>query len=203
MAKRRNGSNRRKARKAANFNQAVPRKRSKKKPDQLEKPAYNKEVPDPGWAATLPENAFPRDGQTTQEDLWSLNTGMANQFAGKTFENYVRALNTLLPGAAGGHQAGLPSHIAPAAQPASIVRNGIQAISRELLNHFIEQAHCNFQAANALARSRSPDDFVKVQSEFAKDNLNSILDAASRILIVATQMTIEAVRITQLARSRV
>lgn len=200
MAKRRRAApNRRKASKVVKLNQAVPRKRSEKK-SQFQKAAYSQKEMNPGSSDTQPNGSRP--GHTTGEDLWSLSAGMANQFAGNTLENYARAFSIFLP-AAREQQVGLPSQILPMAQSPSFMRNGAQAITRELLNHFIGQMDRNFEAVNALTRSRSPHDFFEIQTDLAKGNLDSMLEAASRILIVAMQMTTQAVRLKQLGGGRV
>ena len=190
---------RRKARKSMSFNQTVPKKRSKKKADQLRKGAYSQEALESSTSGKPPDNRSGAEGDpeqvvTTREDLWSLSTAMASQFAGRTLENYARAFSVPLP-----LQTGQPvgRQAMPRGQLPSLTRNGVQAIGRELMSHFIEQGHRQFQAANALARSRSPQDFLKVQIDLAKGNFDSFLEAAGRIFVIGVQMGTEAVRLSQ------
>jgi hypothetical protein len=83
------------------------------------------------------------------------------------------------------------------------MRNGVLAVTRELLNQFTQQADHNFQAMNALTRSRSPQELFKVQSELAKGTFDSILQSASRISIIAIQMITQAGRLNPLSRTQI
>lgn len=199
MAKRRTTPTPRKARKVMNLNQTVQRKRSEKKFHRSS--AFSQEL-DRGSAAR-PEEASRPQANNTRQDLWNLSTGMANQFAGTTLENYARTISALLP-AAGRQEAwpSLPMEITPITKSSALMRGALQAANRELLEHFIEQVHRNLEAMSALARTRSPQDLFSIQSNFAKAQLNSLLEATSRLLIIAIEMTTEAVRINQLRRSQ-
>ena len=187
MAKKRASANRRKKRKVMSLNQAVHRKRSQKRSHH----PYRPHALEPGSSTS--SEAWEPQRHNTGEDL----AGLANQFA-KTLETYARGFRTFLPPSGAQQDSAPPRTLLPL----SVMGNGLQVINRELLNHFMEQVHRMFQAMTALTRSRSPQDFFRVQSDLAKRNLDSVLEAASRILVVVVQMTTEAIRLNQLGRSR-
>jgi hypothetical protein len=176
----------RSTRKGVNYNQPVHRKRSAQRPSKV---AYSQDALEPisTQEATNPD--------TAREDL----SGLASQFAG-TLEKYARAFSSLMPPSEGQKVGSAPKTM-PMQQSGSLARNATQAVNRELLNHFIEQADRTFQAMVALTTSRSPQDFLRIQTDFVKANLDSVLEAAKRILIVLAQMTTEFIRLAQLARA--
>jgi hypothetical protein len=186
MAKKISSAGRRKLRRGMSLNQSVQRKRSRSPGSK--KLAYKPEEVDPLSAA----EAASEPGAIAGVDL----PGLANDFA-RTLDKYARAFS-----ASGRQQiATTPLMFAPE-QSGSLARNGIQAINRELLNHFIEQLHRIFQAMSAIVGTRSPQEMIKVQLDLAKANMESAMQAASCILNVVVQMTTEAIRLNQLARSQ-
>lgn len=186
MAKRRAAPKRRQS-KVMKLNQAMPTKRSEK-PSQPRK-ANRQEAPSESVTSVSETSSH----QTARQDLWSLSTGMANEFAEKSLENFARTFGFLPPPS---------SRIVPAAQPPSRIQNGVIAVTRELINQFTQQADHNFQAMNALTRSRSSHELFKVQTEFAKGTFDSILQAAGRTSIIAIKMITEAGRIGQFNRGK-
>lgn len=185
MAKRRAAPKRRQASKVMKLDQGMPTKRSEK-PNQPRKAFRQKALSESVSSVRSIETSSRPEGQT--QDLWSMSTEMANQLAEKSLENFARTFGLLPPPA---------PRIVPAAHPPSLMRNGVLAVTRELLNQFTQQADHNFQAMNALTRSRSAHELFKVQTELAKGTFDSILQAAGRISVIAIKMTAEAGRIGQ------
>jgi Phasin protein len=187
MAKRR-AAPKRQAKKTMNFNRAAPRKRGPRKIDNVRHVAYNAEALDQGIAAAASDKASERAQETRRDDLWTVSTRMANQLAQNTMDNYARAFSVSMPPLAS--QLAAPSGMS-VATTSSLIRNGVQAIVREFLKQFAQQAHYNMQAVNALARTRSPRDAFLVQGDLAKDNIDSLMQGTIRISAISLQMAIE------------
>jgi Phasin protein len=190
MTTKRRGTPKRRQAKIATFHQtAPPRKRSKRKAELPHKAGAGQEALQPGVFQATVEKASEATGNTLQEDVWSLGTKMANQFAEGAMEPYTRAFSIfMLP--LGKQQAEVLSRLPGRA----LSPNGVQAITRELINHLAQQVHLNFQAVNALTTSRSPLDLLRAQSDLAKGTFESIVQTASRISLIATRMATEAGR---------
>lgn len=196
MAKRRVTPKRRQV-KIATFHQpAPPRKRSQRKTGLPHKAGAGQEALQPGVFQATMEKASEPTGNTLQEDVWSLGSKMANQFAEGAMEQYTQAFRISMP-SLGKQQAELLSRLPIGRTPSP---NGVQAITRELVNHLAQQVHLNFQAMNALAASRSPLDLLRAQSDLAKGTFESIVQAASRMSLIATRMGTEAGRPSQPSR---
>jgi hypothetical protein len=173
------------------LDQVVPRKRSAKKSDQVQKATYSQEGLEAGSSAVPPKKiSEPERNSARQDDLWSLSTEIANQFAERTMENYNRAFNIALSPPSS-QQREPPSQMLPMAPPPSLMTNGVQAITREVLNQLTQQVHHNFEAMNAVARSRSPQDYVGLQIALVKGNYESMMQSAIRIGVIAFQMAVE------------
>ena len=69
-----------------------------------------------------------------------------------------------------------------------------RAITRELLGYVAQQMRLNLQSINALPRSRSPQELLIVQGNFVKATSENILEAASSIFRIASQMAAEVGR---------
>ena len=177
MAKRRAAPKRR-AKKVISFHQAAGRKRSEPKADLLRKAVYSQEALEPGNLKVPLEKASEPTGNAAREDVWNLSTKMAKQFAEGAQDN-ARTFGIFMP---------------PLATP-SLMRNGMQAITRELLEFWAEQIHLNLQSVSALPTSRTPQDLLIVQSHLAKATLESMFQVTSRISSITIQIASEAGRL--------
>ena len=191
MAKRRTASKRRakkvpkrRPNKVMSFHQAARRKRSapqrdqpEPKGDRLQKAAYNAEVLEPDNLKE-PTKASELPGNDPREDVSSLSMKMTKQFAEGTAKESTRAISIFIP---------------PLANPL-LTRNATVAITRELFGYVAQQVRLNLQSMNALPRSRSPQELLIVQGNFAKATSENIFEAASSIFRIASQMAAEVGR---------
>ena len=190
MAKRRTASKRRakkvskrRPNKVMSFHQAARRKRSEPQRDQppkgdrLQKAAYSAEVLKPDNLKE-PTKASELPGNDPREDVSSLSMKMTKQFAEGTAKESTRAISIFIP---------------PLANPL-LTRNATVAITRELFGYVAQQVRLNLQSMNALPRSRSPQELLIVQGNFAKATSENIFEAASSIFRIASQMAAEVGR---------
>jgi hypothetical protein len=124
---------------------------------------YGQETLQPGVFQATTEKSLEPTGNTPQENLWTLSTKMGSQLAEGAIKQYGVVFGISMPPLA--KQAELLSRLPIARTPSP---NGVQAITRELVNHLAQQMHLNFQAMNALTASRSPLDLLRAQTDLAK-----------------------------------
>ncbi len=174
MAKRRTALKRRQAKKVMRLHQAAPRKRSEPKADRLQQAVYSQEALEP----EVPIEREQPTGIAAGEDVWNLSTKMAAQFADGA-QDHARTFGIFMP---------------PLATP-SLMRNGMQAITWELLNFWAAQMHLNLQSVSAFPTSRTPQNLLIVQSNLARETMKSMFEVTSRISSITIQMASEAGRL--------
>ena len=76
----------------------------------------------------------------------------------------------------------------------SILVRGFQDLSREWLGLPQALLQRNIERYSALLGCRSAEDIVAVQGDFARDNLQAMVDSGQRIAEVSTRVTSEAAR---------
>ena len=79
----------------------------------------------------------------------------------------------------------------------SVLARGAQEISQEVFGLIQERVRKNADAVNQLARVRSVQDFVAVQSDLARDNLEQVIETNKRIAETSLRIAEEAARIVQ------
>jgi phasin family protein len=77
----------------------------------------------------------------------------------------------------------------------SVLTRGAQEISHEVFGHVQERVQKNAEAVNRIAGVRSVQDFVAVQSDLARDNLQQVIDLNKRIAERSLRIADEAARI--------
>ena len=79
----------------------------------------------------------------------------------------------------------------------SVLARGAQEISQEVFGLIQERVRKNADAVNQIARVRSVQDLVAVQSDLARDNLQQVIDATRRIAETSLRIADEAAGIIQ------
>ena len=77
-------------------------------------------------------------------------------------------------------------------QATAVLAQGAQEISREWLGSAQERLEKNIDGLNALARCRSVQDCVAVQSELVRDNLQQVIDTNRRLSEVSVRVAQDA-----------
>ena len=82
-------------------------------------------------------------------------------------------------------------------QATAVLAQGAQEISRDWLGLAQERLQTNIDGLNALARCRSVQDFVAVQTDLVRDNLQHSLDSNRRLSEVSVRVAQDASRTIQ------
>jgi hypothetical protein len=80
------------------------------------------------------------------------------------------------------------------AQSNTVLVRGFQDVSREWFELSQKRLQTNLEGLNALARCRSMNDFVAVQSSLIRDNLEQTVDNSRRMAELTMQLADEAAR---------
>jgi phasin family protein len=133
-----------------------------------------------------------RNAETLQQ-AWDTGTKIASQFAEQSMKSLASAFG--VPGEAGRNAAEQSTrNLESIAQSGTVITNGMQAISREMVEFARKRMERNMERVDALTNCRTPHDVVEAQTEFARDNLEDFVQSTRRIAELALQMADEASR---------
>src|SRR3954454_7775721 len=79
----------------------------------------------------------------------------------------------------------------------SVLARGAQEVSQEVFGFVQERARKNADAVNQIARVRSVQDFVAVQSDLARANLEQVFEVNKRLAETSLRIAEEAGRVIQ------
>jgi phasin family protein len=82
-------------------------------------------------------------------------------------------------------------------QASTVLARGFQEVSHEVLGLVQDRVQKNIDAVNRLAGCRSVQDFVAVQSDLARDNLQQLIDTNKRVAELSVRVADEAARAIQ------
>jgi phasin family protein len=85
-------------------------------------------------------------------------------------------------------------NIETVSQASTVLVRGFQEVSQELLAVAQDRLKKNTESLSRIAQCRSVQDFVAVQSELIRDNLEQLLDATRRVAEVSLRSAEEATK---------
>jgi phasin family protein len=143
-------------------------------------------------AARAGAEMMQRNTETVQH-AWETGGKMATQICERSFERFARAFGLSGEGA---QQATEQSsrNLESIVQSGTILADGMQSISRELLDFARKRVEQNLHRVDALASCRTPQEMMAVQSDLVRDNLEDLVQSTRRIAEISMQMADEAVR---------
>ena len=83
-------------------------------------------------------------------------------------------------------------NIETVSQASTVLVRGFQEVSQELIALAQDRLKKNTESLSRIAQCRSVQDFVAVQSELARDNLQQLVDATRRVAEVSLRSAEEA-----------
>lgn len=127
--------------------------------------------------------------QRVVENSFDVLSEMARRSTGQALQMFGRS---------GGEPQGLTGHgsdnVKSVARSNTVLTQGIQDLSREWLELSQKRLQTNLDGLNALARCRSVNDIVTVQSSLIRDNLEQTVDNSRRMAELTMQLADEATR---------
>src|SRR4051812_15966907 len=84
----------------------------------------------------------------------------------------------------------------------SVLARGAQEVSQEVFGFVQERVRKHADAVNQIARVRSVQDFVAVQSDLARDNLWQVIETNKRVAETSLRIAEEAGRVIQAQANR-
>ena len=84
----------------------------------------------------------------------------------------------------------------------TVLARGAQEVSQQLFDFVQGQLQRNLDAVNRIARSRSVQDGMAVQSELVRDNLQQVIDANRRVAELSVRVSDEAAHTISASQAR-
>jgi hypothetical protein len=127
--------------------------------------------------------------QQVVENSFGLISDLARRSTGQAMQMFARP-----SGEARGLAEQASDEVRSAAQPNAVLARGLQDVSREWFELSQKRLQTNLEGLNALARCRSMNDFVTVQSSLIRDNLEQTVDNSRRMAELTMKLADEATR---------
>jgi phasin family protein len=141
-----------------------------------------------------------RSAETARDSLQSgLNTA-ADSFRSLSDE-FTRVLGLSGPQAREVAQRS-SENIQAVSQASTVLARGAQEVSREFFGLVQDRLTKNLEAVNRMVGCRSVQDFMAVQSDVARDNLQQVIETNRRVAEVSLRTSGEASKIIQAASNR-
>ncbi len=136
-----------------------------------------------------------RSAETARDTLQSgLNT--ATETFQRINDQFTRVLGFSGP-QAGEVTRRSSENIQAVSQVSSVLVRGTQEVSQELLGLTRDRLTKNLDAFNRIAGCRSVQEFLAIQSELARDNLQQVIDTNRRVAEVSLRIADEAAQVIQ------
>jgi phasin family protein len=87
-------------------------------------------------------------------------------------------------------------------EASTVLARGAQEVSQQLFDFVQGQLQRNLDAVNRIARSRSVQDVMAVQSELVRDNLQQVIDTNRRVAELSARVADEAARTISASQAR-
>ena len=136
-----------------------------------------------------------RSAETTQE-AWTSGLDRATQSFQRMTDQFTQAFGFADPQSEELARTS-SQNVQTVMQASTVLAQGLQEVSREWIGLAQDRLTKNLDGLNELARCRSVPDFVAVQSNLVRDNLQQMIDNSRHIAEVSVRVADEAARIMQ------
>jgi hypothetical protein len=130
-------------------------------------------------ASRATADLFRRNTEALQQ-AWKSGSSLANQLTEQSLKWFTRPLGFSGEDAQRSAEQSA-RNVEPIAQSGTVLVGGIQTITREILDCSQKQLDQTFHRLDALVNCRTPFEIVAVQTDFARGNLEDIVQCARRI----------------------
>jgi phasin family protein len=136
-------------------------------------------------------DAVQRSGESIQQ-IWESGTRIAGQLAEQSMRQLASAF-----GASEGTQKAAEAaarNLASISRSGTVLANGMQTLSREMVEFGRKRMEQNLQRVDALTKCRTPHELIEAQTDLIRDNLEDFVHNTRRIAEVSLRMAEEASR---------
>jgi phasin family protein len=143
-------------------------------------------------AAQAGADAIRRNAETMQ-NAWETGGKTMSQLTERSVEGFARMFGF---GGDSVHQSAELSsrNLQCLVHSGTVIATGFQGISQELFDLSRKRLEQNVQRLSALAGCRTPHEFLAIQSELMRDNLEHVLQSTRRIAEISMHMADDAAR---------
>lgn len=137
-----------------------------------------------------------RQGAHTAQEAMTAGLNTATQTFQQVADQFTRSLGFAEPKA---QELARKSsqNLEAVTQTSTVLAQGVQEISREWFSLAQDQMKRNMSALNALTGCRSVQDFVAVQSDLVRDNVQQVINNSRRLSEISARIAQDATRTIQ------